>query len=222
MWIRCDEDMNISDHSNGRAGGSTSPNGTAVDPRTVSPTGDMTASSMSAGLHHVSTRTGGDKQHAGDRPTVAIITALFVEKLAVDAMIEEKRTLKRYKTDGESNVYTIGRIGAHNVVATKLSAIGHTRAALTAAGSITTRLLGNFQHVEHVLLVGCGGGVAHFTDGARHVRLGDVVIGGGSAAYAFCEGLELDRHTERVRGFKLKTFSQRDPIIPQIVQQMKQ
>lgn len=69
-------------------------------------------------------------------------------------------------------MYTIGDIGAHRVVATKLSAIGSTRQALTAAGSITTRLLGNFQHIEHVIVVGCGGGVAHYTDAQRHVRLG--------------------------------------------------
>ena len=37
-----------------------------------------------------------------DQPTVAIITALFVEKLAVDAMIENKQTYMRYKTDGKS------------------------------------------------------------------------------------------------------------------------
>ncbi len=36
-----------------------------------------------------------------DQPTVAIITALFVEKLAMDAMIENKQTYVRYKTDGE-------------------------------------------------------------------------------------------------------------------------
>jgi hypothetical protein len=190
--------------------------------RTSSPSSSDGAGMMtstSSLLAHVPVKP---TKSSGDKPTVAIITALFVEKLAVDAMIDDKRTLKRYKTDGESNVYTIGRIGAHTVVATKLSAIGHTRAALTAAGSITTRLLGNFQNVEHVLLVGCGGGVAHYTDGTRHIRLGDVVVGGGKAAYAFCEGLELVRHTERVRGFKVKTYTQRDAVIPKIAADIRE
>ncbi len=37
-----------------------------------------------------------------DEPTVAIVSALFVEKLAVDAMIENKQILHRYKSDGMS------------------------------------------------------------------------------------------------------------------------
>lgn len=47
---------------------------------------------------------------------------------------------------------------------------------MIAAGSTTTRLLGTFQAVEFVILVGVGGGVPHYTDHTRHVRLGDVVV----------------------------------------------
>lgn len=78
------------------------------------------------------------------QPTVAIITAQFCEKLAVDAMIENKDTYMRYKVEGESNVYTLGNIGPHRVVATKLPAVGNSRSAMIAAGNTTTRLLGMF------------------------------------------------------------------------------
>ena len=87
-------------------------------------------------------------------------------------------------------MYTLGKIAGHNVVATKvsltirqtnlpdqspisisnnffllqLSMIGGDRMAATSAGSITTRLLGTFQHVDHVIIVGIGGGVPHYTD----------------------------------------------------------
>jgi len=44
---------------------------------------------------------------------------------------------------GESNVYTLGNIGGHRIVCTKLPSVGHTREAMTAAGNTTTRLLGN-------------------------------------------------------------------------------
>ena len=44
---------------------------------------------------------------------------------------------------GESNVYTLGNIGAHRIVCTKLPTVGHTREAMTAAGNTTTRLLGS-------------------------------------------------------------------------------
>lgn len=133
------------------------------------------------------------------QPTIAIITAQYCEKLAVDAMMDDQETFVRYTTVGmlyaildiknereiiycyllslgESNIYTLGNIGAHRVVCTKLPTVGHTREAMIAAGSTTTRLLGTFQAVEFVILVGVGGGVPHFTDHTRHVRLGDVVV----------------------------------------------
>jgi hypothetical protein len=48
---------------------------------------------------------------------------------------------------------------------------------VTLISSITKfRLLGIFQRVEHVLLVGCGGGVPHYSDARRHPRRGDIVI----------------------------------------------
>lgn len=50
----------------------------------------------------------------------------------------------------------MGNIGEHRVVATKLSAIGHTREAMIAAGSITTRLLGKCAVNAEVFAVGIG------------------------------------------------------------------
>ncbi|RZF48910.1 hypothetical protein LSTR_LSTR003290 [Laodelphax striatellus] len=143
------------------------------------------------------------------QPTIAIITAQYCEKLAVDAMIENKETFVRYTTVGvkeyskdgatikrqtrfgESNVYTLGNMGAHRIVCTKLPSVGHTREAMTAAGNTTTRLLGTFQKVDYVILVGLGGGVPHYTDFNKHVRLGDVVVAHSTnnnrAVYTYCE-----------------------------------
>lgn len=52
---------------------------------------------------------------------------------------------------GESNVYTLGNIGAHRIVSTKLPSVGSTREAMTAAGNTTTRLLGTFQKVMEII-----------------------------------------------------------------------
>ena len=54
---------------------------------------------------------------------------------------------------GESNVYTLGTIGSHRVVATKLPSVGRTREAMTAAGNTTTRLLGIFQKVNNNIYI---------------------------------------------------------------------
>lgn len=58
-----------------------------------------------------------------------------------------KQNIPAYKSKkliflGESNVYTLGTIGPHRVVSTKLPATGMARGAMIAAGSTTTRLLG--------------------------------------------------------------------------------
>ncbi|XP_076296388.1 uncharacterized protein LOC143216814 isoform X2 [Lasioglossum baleicum] len=150
------------------------------------------------------------------QPTIAIITAQYCEKLAVDSMIENKETYVRYTTVGtasstdaangalrvtcrfgESNVYTLGNIGAHRIVCTKLPTVGHTREAMTAAGNTTTRLLGTFQKVDYVFLIGIGGGVPHYTDYNKHVRLGDVVISHPTPnnkkyIYVYCESAKMN------------------------------
>ena len=36
-----------------------------------------------------------------EQPTIAIITSLYCEKLAVDAMIDDKITFVKYKTEGK-------------------------------------------------------------------------------------------------------------------------
>lgn len=123
---------------------------------------------------------------SSQQPVIAIITAQYCEKLAVDSMISDKETFVRYRvTTGQDNssnelsanyVYTLGNIGDHRVVSTKLTSVGHSRGALIAAGNATTRLLGTFPEIEYVFLVGCGGGVANYTDFSSHVRLGDVVV----------------------------------------------
>lgn len=163
------------------------------------------------------------KMISAKQPTIAIVTAQYTEKLAVDAMMENKETFVRYTTIGESNVYTLGNIGEHRVVCTKLPSVGHTREAMTAAGNTTTRLLGTFQKVEHVILVGVGGGVPHFTDYNKHVRLGDVVISHATNntkhVYVHCE-----QAIETIPGrfaFETKVYCPPNTILQDVAAQIK-
>lgn len=48
------------------------------------------------------------------QPTIAIITAQYCEKLAVDAMLENKETFVRYTTVGELNVLSLVYIACLN------------------------------------------------------------------------------------------------------------
>ncbi|XP_023291275.2 uncharacterized protein LOC111674837 isoform X4 [Lucilia cuprina] len=140
------------------------------------------------------------------QPTIAIITAQYCEKLAVDAMLENKETFVRYTTVGESNVYTLGNIGAHRIVSTKLPSVGSTREAMTATGNTTTRLLGTFQKVDYVFVVGVAGGVPHYTDYKKHVRLGDVVISYVDKQRALANGSEKPYVYVYKSGEDVKTY----------------
>ncbi|RZC32047.1 uncharacterized protein BDFB_002262, partial [Asbolus verrucosus] len=155
------------------------------------------------------------------QPTIAIITAQYCEKLAVDAMIENKETFVRYTTVGESNVYTLGNIGAHRIVCTKLPSVGHTREAMTAAGNTTTRLLGTFQKVDYVFLVGVGGGVPHYTDYNKHVRLGDVVVShpvNNKDIYVYCESTRV---SDKGYDFEVKHYRPNNFILQDIASHLK-
>ncbi|CAL8097671.1 unnamed protein product [Orchesella dallaii] len=130
------------------------------------------------------------------QPTFAIITSHFFEKLAVDAMLENQETFVRHGILGESNVFTLGNIGNHRVVSTKLPVSegnkNDDREAMISSGNRTTRLLGTFQNVDYVILIGICGGVLR-----NNVRIGDVVVSSPSElqhyAYLHCrkEGNDL-------------------------------
>ncbi|MCL4136249.1 UNVERIFIED_CONTAM: hypothetical protein GTU68_012935, partial [Idotea baltica] len=162
------------------------------------------------------------------QPTIAVITAQYCEKLAVDAMIHNQETFVRYTTVGgtygESNVYTLGNIGAHRVVCTKLPQVGHDRSAAIAAGNTTTRLLGTFQKVDHVFMVGVAGGVPHYTDYNKHVRLGDVVVAsppdGQKYIYMYCDSAKLSE--DGTYRFETKSWGPSNLILQNLAQQLKE
>jgi nucleoside phosphorylase len=154
-------------------------------------------------------------QTPGKKPTIAIITSKYYEKLAVDAMMDDKTTFVKYKTEGESNVYTIGYIGQHKVVSTKLPAIGRQMAAQISSGNTTTRLLGTFSDVEHVLLVGVCGGVPHYADYYSHVRLGDVVVSAPNdrgQLFIYCDKVTEDAVHGALQ-YSLKSWSPVDLVL---------
>ncbi|CAD5214225.1 unnamed protein product [Bursaphelenchus okinawaensis] len=155
-------------------------------------------------------------------PTIAIVTCLFVENLAVSSCVENANTLHMYNLNGDSNVYTVGNIGPHRVVVTKLPIIGDSREATISSGSVTTRLLGNFQAVEHVLIVGVGGGVPHYTDPEQHVKLGDVVVSstsnGKHPAYVYGSSVVKDRISGKVTGLSAHKSSPKKEVFVDLLE----
>ncbi|KAK7474527.1 hypothetical protein BaRGS_00034221, partial [Batillaria attramentaria] len=162
-------------------------------------------------------------QTTADPPTVAIITGLFEEKLAVDAMLDNKTTFVKYRVDGESQVYTLGKVGKHRVVSTKLSRKGEGEEAHIASENTVTRLLETFNKVEHVLVVGVGGAVPHYSDHTKHVRLGDVVVSmpqdSSGAQYIYC----VEKIPKTVGySYMTQTWGSRDQTLISLVKSLRQ
>ena len=106
---------------------------------------------------------------------------------------------------------------------TKLPQVGHDRSAAIAAGNTTTRLLGTFQKVEHVFLVGVAGGVPHFTDYNKHVRLGDVVVASPPEEqkyiYMYCDSAKTSE--DGAYSFETKSWGPPNLILQELSQQLK-
>ena len=100
--------------------------------------------------------------------SVGIICALDVEKAAMEATLDEEHG-RVEKLAGDDNVYSFGRIGAHDVVIACLPAGAMGKASATA---VAKDMMRSFP-VKVGFMVGiCGGAWSEKTD----VRLGDVVV----------------------------------------------
>lgn len=96
--------------------------------------------------------------------TVGWVCALSKEQTAAIAMLDQIHP-ELPKARNDTNAYTLGSIGKHNVVIACLPIMGIAPAATVAAHMITT-----FPAIKFGLMVGIGGGIPP-------VRLGDVVVG---------------------------------------------
>ena len=106
--------------------------------------------------------------------TVGWICALEAELAASQAMLDEEHP-DLLQAENDTNTYTLGRIGQHNVVLACLP-LGTTGigAAATAARDLTR----SFPRVRFGLMVGVGGGAPSnpSDDPRQDIRLGDVIV----------------------------------------------
>ena len=104
-----------------------------------------------------------------DQYTIAWICALSLEMAAARAMLDEiHEPLPRIT--GDSNAYTLGRIGQHNIV---IACLPEGQYGTVNAASVVVNAIRSFASTRAVLMVGIGGGVPSQAD----IRLGDVVVG---------------------------------------------
>ncbi|CEL06479.1 hypothetical protein ASPCAL09656 [Aspergillus calidoustus] len=101
--------------------------------------------------------------------TLGWVCALPLELQTARAMLDEEHQDPKYDPH-ETSVYTLGRIGLHNIVIVCLPA---GRYGTVAASTCASQMMEKFRSIKVGLMVGIGGGVP--SDEAD-VRLGDVVI----------------------------------------------
>jgi nucleoside phosphorylase len=101
-----------------------------------------------------------------DDYTVGWVCALPKELTAAIYMLEERHPdLKQPR--GDSNAYTLGKMGEHNVV---IAGLPKGRTGNTSSATVATQMISSFPNIKVGLMVGIGSGIP------QKVRLGDVVI----------------------------------------------
>ena len=127
--------------------------------------------------------------------TVGWICAVQTEYVAARALLDQENPQLPIDPH-DSNVYTFGRIGDHNIV---IACLPMGRYGTTSAASVAKDMLRSFGSIRIRLMVGIGGGAPS----EKHdVRLGDVVIGcpvkseGGVVPYNFGKAIQ-DQEFER-------------------------
>jgi nucleoside phosphorylase len=102
--------------------------------------------------------------------TVGWICAIHTEYVAAQAFLDEKHEGPEYVSPHDSNDYTLGKIGRHNVV---IAVLPCGEYGISSATGVAKDMLNSFPNVRIGLMVGIGGGAPS----RKHdIRLGDIVV----------------------------------------------
>jgi nucleoside phosphorylase len=103
--------------------------------------------------------------------TVGWICALSAEYLAAQLFLDEEHDGPEFVSANDSNNYTLGKIGKHNVV---ISVLPLGEYGISSAAGVAKSMLHSFPNIRIGLIVGIGGGAP---TAENDIRLGDVVVG---------------------------------------------
>jgi nucleoside phosphorylase len=139
---------------------------------------------------------------------VGWICAISTEYIVAQAFLDEEHEGPEHISLTDSNDYTLGRIGKHNVV---IAALPDGEYGISSAATVAKNMLHSFPNVRIGLIVGIGGGVPS----QKHdIRLGDIVVSasrdgkGGVFQYDF-------EKTIQGRSFRSTGFLNQPPTIIQ-------
>ncbi|KAF3094473.1 hypothetical protein TWF102_007588 [Orbilia oligospora] len=102
--------------------------------------------------------------------TIGWICALKTEYVAARLFLDEAHDAPEHVSVGDNSVYTLGRMGGHNVV---IAVLPDGEYGLSSAARVASDMQHSFPNVRVGLMVGIGGGAPT----PKHdIRLGDVVV----------------------------------------------
>ncbi|KAJ3531377.1 hypothetical protein NM208_g8903 [Fusarium decemcellulare] len=102
--------------------------------------------------------------------TVGWICAINTEHVAARAFLDDEHQAPSSISQHDSNAYTLGRIGEHNVV---IAVLPMGEYGTNSAATVARDMLHSFPNIRIGLMVGIGGGAPS----EKHdIRLGDVVV----------------------------------------------
>lgn len=105
-----------------------------------------------------------------DNYTVGWICAITTEYVAAQEFLDEEHEAPEFVSRNDTNDYTLGRLGKHNVV---IAVLPDGEYGTSSAASVATNMLHSFPNIRIGLMVGIGGGAPS----EKHdIHLGDIVV----------------------------------------------
>ncbi|KAK7413536.1 hypothetical protein QQX98_007614 [Neonectria punicea] len=110
------------------------------------------------------------ERKVNDDYTVGWICAIRTEYVAAQEFLDEEHEAPEFVSPNDTNNYTLGRLGKHNVV---IAVLPDGEYGTSSAASVATNMQHSFPNVRIGLMVGIGGGAPS----EKHdIRLGDIVV----------------------------------------------
>jgi len=142
------------------------------------------------------------KKLAAEEYTVGWVCAVHPELVAAKIFLDETHAGLEQVSKHDSNSYTLGRIGRHNVVVLVLSNMGTVPAATAVRNMAHT-----FPEIRFALMVGIGGGAP---TKRNDIRLGDVVVSLPGDQHGGVVQWDFGKDTQ-ARGFRRTGFLDQCP-----------
>lgn len=136
--------------------------------------------------------------------TVGWVCALPIELAAATEMLDKEHDLIP-QDFGDTNIYTLGQVGDHNVV---IACLPDGQTGTNSAAAVAIQMKSAFKSIRFGLMVGIGGGVP---SEEADVRLGDVVVSSPYQTYGGVVQYDFGKATPS--GFQRTGFLNAPPTI---------